>query len=76
MNGQTGGDEAQAPSPTLCDFCGQVTMKVGPMVEGNALIQGGLKNQKAHICADCVKACEGIPYETLFPVSAVTIVKF
>jgi ATP-dependent Clp protease ATP-binding subunit ClpX len=60
MNGQTGGDEPQVPSPTYCDFCGQVTTKVGPMVEGNALIQGGIKAQKAHICADCVKACEGI----------------
>ena len=60
MNGPTGGDETQAPSPTFCDFCGQATIKVGPMVEGNALIQAGLKNQKAHICSDCVKACEGI----------------
>jgi len=60
MNGQTGGDEVQAPAPTFCDFCGQATIKVGPMVEGNALIQGGLRNQKAHICADCVKACDGI----------------
>ncbi|MEA2633215.1 MAG: ATP-dependent Clp protease ATP-binding subunit ClpX [Chloroflexota bacterium] len=60
MNGQTGGDESQVASPTLCDFCGQATMKVGPMVEGTALVQGAVKNQKAHICADCVKACEGI----------------
>jgi ATP-dependent Clp protease ATP-binding subunit ClpX len=30
------------------------------MVEGTALVQGGVKNQKSHICADCVKACEGI----------------
>src|SRR3954454_23422057 len=60
MNGQTGGDENKVPSPTLCDFCGQATMKVGPMVEGNALLQGGLKSQNAHICAGCVKACDGI----------------
>src|SRR4051794_5293036 len=60
MSEQKGGDEAQGPSPTLCDFCGQVTVKVGPMVEGNALVQGGIKAQKAHICAECVKACEGI----------------
>jgi ATP-dependent Clp protease ATP-binding subunit ClpX len=60
MSGQTGGDEVQVPAATFCDFCGQATMKVGPMVEGNALVQGGLKNQKSHICADCVKACDGI----------------
>jgi ATP-dependent Clp protease ATP-binding subunit ClpX len=30
------------------------------MVEGNALVQGGIKTQKAHICSDCVTACEGI----------------
>ena len=62
MSGQSGGDEAQAPvpAPTFCDFCGQQTLKVGPMVEGNALVQGGIKNQKSHICADCVTACEGI----------------
>src|SRR5438270_1009777 len=62
MSGRTEGDEtsAQVPAPTFCDFCGQATMKVGPMVEGNALVQGGVKNQKSHICADCVKACEGI----------------
>src|SRR5262245_11368936 len=60
MSGRTEGDEGQAPARTLCDVCGQATMKVGPMVEGNALVQGGLKNQKAHICTECVKACEGI----------------
>jgi ATP-dependent Clp protease ATP-binding subunit ClpX len=68
MNGINEGDagqgqgqaQAQGPSPTFCDFCGQPTVKVGPMVEGNALVQGGVKNQKTHICADCVKACEGI----------------
>jgi ATP-dependent Clp protease ATP-binding subunit ClpX len=60
MSGRTEGNEAQVPTPTFCDFCGQATMKVGPMVEGNALVQGGLKSQKAHICADCVRACEGI----------------
>src|SRR4051812_3217639 len=51
---------AQAPMPSFCDFCGQATTKVGPMVEGNALLQGGLKNQKSHICAECVKTCDGI----------------
>ncbi len=64
MSGPSGGDDVQAaaqvPAPTFCDFCGQATVKVGPMVEGNALVQGGVKNQKSHICADCVTACEGI----------------
>jgi ATP-dependent Clp protease ATP-binding subunit ClpX len=64
MSGRIEGDapqaEAQPPAPTFCDFCGQATMKVGPMVEGNALLQGGVKNQKAHICASCVDACDGI----------------
>jgi ATP-dependent Clp protease ATP-binding subunit ClpX len=52
--------QAQVPAPTFCDFCGQATAKVGPMVEGNALVQGGVKTQKAHICAECVTACDGI----------------
>jgi ATP-dependent Clp protease ATP-binding subunit ClpX len=68
MSGRTGGDEsgtatqvhAQGPAPTFCDFCGQPTAKVGPMVEGNALVQAGVKSVKSHICADCVTACDGI----------------
>jgi ATP-dependent Clp protease ATP-binding subunit ClpX len=30
------------------------------MVEGNALVKEGLRPQNAHVCADCVRACEGI----------------
>jgi ATP-dependent Clp protease ATP-binding subunit ClpX len=30
------------------------------MVEGNALVQGGARNQSSHICAQCVAACDGI----------------
>jgi ATP-dependent Clp protease ATP-binding subunit ClpX len=30
------------------------------MVEGNALVKENLRSQNAHVCADCVKACEGI----------------
>jgi ATP-dependent Clp protease ATP-binding subunit ClpX len=66
MSGRTGGDEsgpqtqAQGPAPTFCDFCGQPTAKAGPMVEGNALVQAGVKSVKSHICSDCVTACDGI----------------
>jgi ATP-dependent Clp protease ATP-binding subunit ClpX len=30
------------------------------MVAGNALVQRGLRNNDAHVCADCVEACEGL----------------
>src|SRR5512135_1094810 len=59
MTGREGESHA-GPPPTLCDYCGQTTMKVGPMVEGNALVQSGVRAQNSHICSDCVKACEGI----------------
>jgi ATP-dependent Clp protease ATP-binding subunit ClpX len=54
------GESHEGPPPTFCDYCGQTTMKVGPMVEGNALVQSGLRAQTSHICSECVKACEGI----------------
>src|SRR3954447_24854281 len=56
----TEGEREEGRPPALCDFCGQETGKVGPMVEGNALVQNGTKPQNSHICAECVKACEGI----------------
>src|SRR5512135_185615 len=59
MTGREGESHA-GPPPTLCDYCGQTTMKVGPMVEGNALVQSGVRAQNSHICSECVKACEGI----------------
>jgi ATP-dependent Clp protease ATP-binding subunit ClpX len=59
MTGQRGEHEA-GPPPTFCDFCGQTTAKVGPMVEGNALVQDGSRPQNTHICSECVRACEGI----------------
>ena len=30
------------------------------MVAGNALVQRGLRENDAHVCADCVEACEGL----------------
>ena len=54
------GEPQDAAIPTYCDFCGQTTQKVGPMVEGNALIQSGARSQGSHICAECVKACDRI----------------
>jgi ATP-dependent Clp protease ATP-binding subunit ClpX len=50
------GEQHEGPPPTFCDFCGQTTMKVGPMVEGNALVQSGVRAQNSHICSECVKA--------------------
>jgi ATP-dependent Clp protease ATP-binding subunit ClpX len=54
------GTDPQGIPLTYCDFCGQTTGKVGPMVEGNALVQAGVRNQGAHICSNCVTACDGI----------------
>src|SRR6185312_16249867 len=48
------------PAPTHCDFCGRTTVEAGPMVAGNALVQRGLRENDAHVCADCVEACEGL----------------
>ena len=60
MTVRTEGNVAGAPAPTFCDFCGRLTTEAGPMVEGKALVPGGLRSQDAHICAACVGACEGI----------------
>jgi ATP-dependent Clp protease ATP-binding subunit ClpX len=54
------GEQGGGPPATFCDFCGQPTAKVGPMVEGNALVQSGSRAQNTHICSECVRACEGI----------------
>jgi len=54
------GNEAKGPAPTFCDFCGRATVEAGPMVEGTALVQGGNRHLNAHICNDCVHACQEI----------------
>jgi len=46
--------------PTTCDFCGRPTTEAGPMVEGSALVQSGPRPHHAHVCNDCVKACQEI----------------
>ena len=51
---------AEGTSPTFCDFCGQPTAKAGPMVEGNALVQTGIRNHASHICVQCVTTCDSI----------------
>ena len=30
------------------------------MVAGNALVQRAMRDHDAHVCADCVEACEGL----------------
>jgi ATP-dependent Clp protease ATP-binding subunit ClpX len=57
---RTDGNEAKGPTPTFCDFCGRPTTEAGPMVEGSALVQSGDRQQNAHVCQDCVHACEEI----------------
>jgi len=54
------GNEAGVPAATHCDFCGRTTVEAGPMVAGNALVQSGKRQDDAHVCADCVEACEGL----------------
>ncbi|HEX8202154.1 MAG TPA: ATP-dependent Clp protease ATP-binding subunit ClpX [Isosphaeraceae bacterium] len=60
MTVRTDGNVAGATTPTYCDFCGRLTSEAGPMVEGKALAPAGLRGQDAHICASCVKTCDGI----------------
>ena len=57
---RTEDSQAGAPSPTYCDFCGRTTAEAGPMVAGNALVQRSFRKDDAHVCADCVEACEGL----------------
>ena len=60
MTARNDGTETKGPAPTFCDFCGRPTAEAGPMVEGSALVQGGNRFQHAHICVECVKACQEI----------------
>jgi ATP-dependent Clp protease ATP-binding subunit ClpX len=56
----SGGSGGDGPSATYCDFCGRTTANAGPMVEGNALVKEHVRTENAHICHDCVKACDGM----------------
>ncbi|MFO0958595.1 MAG: ATP-dependent Clp protease ATP-binding subunit ClpX [Isosphaeraceae bacterium] len=58
--GSPGGGGQAPPSPIFCDFCGRPTTEVGPMVEGRALIQTGLRQHITHICAQCAGTCDEI----------------
>ena len=53
-------NDTKGPVPTVCDFCGRPTLEAGPMVEGSALVNGGVRQANAHVCNDCVKACQEI----------------
>jgi len=57
---RTDENQAGTPAPTHCDFCGRTTVEAGPMVAGNALVQRSLRTNDAHVCSDCVEACEGL----------------
>ena len=59
-DGKGNGKDSSATTPTLCDFCGRPTVEAGPMVEGSALVQSGAHPVNAHICKDCVRACQEI----------------
>ncbi len=54
------GGGGPTPPPTFCDFCGRNTQAAGPMVEGKALAQQGIRPGPAYICASCVEACDEI----------------
>jgi ATP-dependent Clp protease ATP-binding subunit ClpX len=60
LTSRTDGNDPRVPPPASCDFCGRPTPDAGPMVEGGALVQGGNRHQQAHICQDCVRACQEI----------------
>jgi ATP-dependent Clp protease ATP-binding subunit ClpX len=60
LTARTDGNQTKGPSPTHCDFCGRPTTDAGPMVEGSALVQTGNRPLNAHICNDCVRACDEI----------------
>ncbi|WP_435016726.1 ATP-dependent Clp protease ATP-binding subunit ClpX [Tundrisphaera sp. TA3] len=60
MTARNEGDPNGGPNATHCDFCGRTTAEAGPMVAGNALVQRSLRNHDAHVCSDCVEACEGL----------------
>jgi len=60
LTSRTDGNETKGPTPTFCDFCGRATVEAGPMVEGSALVQNGGSALNAHICQECVRACQDI----------------
>ena len=60
MSARTDSTEPKGPNTTQCDFCGRPTTEAGPMVEGSALVQTGIRQLHAHVCSDCVKACSEI----------------
>jgi ATP-dependent Clp protease ATP-binding subunit ClpX len=60
LTSRTDGTETKGPAPTFCDFCGRPTVEAGPMVEGSALVQAGTRGENAHVCNECVRACQEI----------------
>ena len=36
-----------------CDFCGHPSAKVGPLIEGVALLKLGRKAESSHVCPEC-----------------------
>lgn len=60
MTQRTDGQGTEGAPSAFCDFCGRATNQVGPMVEGNALVTTGVRNQSSHICVQCVSACDSI----------------
>ena len=60
MPSRNDGNDTKGPAPTFCDFCGRPTVDAGPMVEASAHVQKNTRQQKAHDCHYCVKACTEI----------------
>jgi len=55
-----GGSSGGIPPVHQCDFCGRATTDAGPMVEGKALVTAGLRQEVAHVCAQCASTCDNI----------------
>ena len=60
MTATNEGGPNQGSPPIPCDFCGRTTADAGPMIEGKALVDAGIRPQITHICADCVGTCDAI----------------
>jgi ATP-dependent Clp protease ATP-binding subunit ClpX len=59
-NGSDDPNKPGAATATRCDFCGRPSSAAGPMIEGTALQQAGVRPDKSHVCAACVEACQNL----------------
>lgn len=60
MTAPNGGEPTAGAAPIFCDFCGRTSADAGPMIEGKALAATDPRHEVAHICEQCVEACDGL----------------